>query len=109
MPNSSCPKLFRGQLTPELGKHGLQSSGSALLPYKANQETDLTANWAETSTGALAGLQNPQELDTKGELGPAADEGQTQGSESWQVRPALAGKRDLEAGVRPASGEDPVT
>ena len=63
LPNSSCPKLFRGQLTSELGKHGLQSSGSALLPYKANQETDLMANWSETSTGALAGLQNSQRLE----------------------------------------------
>ena len=51
------------QLTPALGKHGLQSSGSALLPYKANQETDLMANWSETSTGALAGLQNSQGLE----------------------------------------------
>lgn len=47
--------------------------------------------------------------DIKGELGPATDEGQTQGSESWQAGPVLAGKRGQEAGVRPASGEDPVT
>ena len=94
---------YSGQLTPELGKHGLQSSGSALLSCKANQETDVTANWSETSTGALAGLQIYRDWRYKRGVGASYWWGANTGirvlaswtSAGWEARPGSRGEASL--------------